>query len=220
MPVAPKPAAPPLTDWRNRMREYLLATPDHRPQSWRLGGTLMSPTAAMLEALDAEPSPAAVLIPVLDRDDGPAVLLTRRAAGLRHHAGQISFPGGRLEHAETDPLNAAIRETTEETGITARFIEPLGFLPDHLVLTGFRITPVVAHIRPGFTLKIDSREVADVFEVPLAFILDPANYQPVRRELRGFTVDALDLPFGDRLIWGATAGMLRTLRETLGAMGS
>jgi 8-oxo-dGTP pyrophosphatase MutT (NUDIX family) len=220
MPVAPKPAAPPLTDWRNRMREHLLAAPDHRPQSWRLGGALMSPTAAMLESLDAEPAPAAVLIPVVDRDDGPAVLLTRRAAGLRHHAGQISFPGGRFESAETDPLTAAIRETSEEIGITARFIEPLGFLPDHLVLTGFRITPVVAYIHPGFTLKIDSAEVAAVFEVPLAFILDPGNYQLVRRELHGFAVDALDLPYGDQLIWGATAGMLRTLRETLGAMGS
>jgi 8-oxo-dGTP pyrophosphatase MutT (NUDIX family) len=219
MPVAPPPAVP-LTDWRNRMREYLLTAPDHRPQSWRLGGTLTSPSAAMRASLGAEPSPAAVLIPVLEREGGPAILLTQRATGLRHHAGQISFPGGRLERAETDPLAAAIRETTEEIGITARFIEPLGFLPDHLVLTGFRITPVVAYVRPGYTLKVDSAEVAAVFEVPLSFILDPGNYQHVRRELRGFTLDAFDLRYGDQLIWGATAGMLRTLHDTLGAMGS
>jgi len=207
-------AALPL-DWRERLRARLLSVPDHRPEHWRVGGTMAPPTPVMRAALAREPYPAAVLVPLIDRSVGPTVLLTVRADALRQHAGQISFPGGRLEDADVDPLAAALRETTEETGIEARFVQPLGFLPDHLVLTGFRITPVVALVQPGFTLRPAPGEVSEIFEMPLQHLLHPGNYRSARRLLRGVEMEALDLLYGAHNIWGATAGMLGSLREQL-----
>ncbi len=176
---------------------------------------MATPTPAIQAALNREPYPAAVLIPLVDRAEQPTVLLTVRADALRQHAGQISFPGGRLDDADLDPLAAALRETTEETGIEARFVQPLGFLPDHLVLTGFRITPVVALVQPGFTLRPAPGEVAEIFEMPLVHLLHPGNYRSARRVLSGVELEALDLLYGAHNIWGATAGMLGCLREKL-----
>jgi 8-oxo-dGTP pyrophosphatase MutT (NUDIX family) len=204
-------------NWQQRLRAALSLVPDHRPESWRLGGTRLPPTPDMLAGLVNEPQPSAVLVPLVDRAAGPSILLTVRSAALRQHAGQISFPGGRLDARDSDPLATALRETYEEIGVAAEYIEPLGFLPDHLVLSGFRITPVVAWLRPGFVLRVDSAEVAEVFEVPLTHVLDMSNYQPVRRSLRGFEVETHDLPFGPHVIWGATAGMLHSLRELVQA---
>jgi 8-oxo-dGTP pyrophosphatase MutT (NUDIX family) len=204
-------------DWGQRLRAHLAPQPDHDRSRWRMGGTLAAPTPAMWASLTAEPKPAAVLVPLIDRQSGPTVLLTVRAPELRQHAGQISFPGGSLEATDADPLAAALRETREEIGVDASYIEPLGFLPDHLVLTGFRITPVVAVLRPGFELRIAGSEVAAVFEMPLAHVLDEANDRLVSRQLRGIEVQARDLQYGEHNIWGATAGMLLTLREQLWA---
>jgi 8-oxo-dGTP pyrophosphatase MutT (NUDIX family) len=198
-------------DWLPRLRNCLLPQPDHRLESWRLGGTTAPATAAMRESIGRPPLHAAVLVPVIQRGADSAVLLTRRAAQLRNHAGQISFPGGRLEAADSDPVAAALRETREEIGVESRFVEPLGFLPDHLVLTGFRITPVVALLHAGFELQVDRAEVDEVFEVPLAVIMNRDNYLQSQRQLRGFEVLTHDLPFGGHHIWGATAGMLLTL---------
>ncbi len=158
------------------------------------------------------PQPAAVLVPLVER---PAltVLLTQRASQMRNHAGQIAFPGGRIEPADSGPLAAALREAHEEIGLEASYIEVIGYLPDHVVMTGFRVTPVVAFVHTGFELRLDSHEVEDAFEVPLDYAFDPANHR-LRLRRSGFTGEEIpfsDIPFGERNIWGATAGMLLTL---------
>jgi 8-oxo-dGTP pyrophosphatase MutT (NUDIX family) len=138
---------------------------------------------------------------------------TAHAARLRSHAGQVSFPGGRIESADGSPRAAALREAREEIGLEERFVSVSGYLPDHIVMTGFRVTPVVAFVKPGFSLTPDLREVQDTFEVPLDYVFDFSNYR-VRRRRSGFTgeeVEFYDLPFAGRDIWGATAGILMTL---------
>jgi 8-oxo-dGTP pyrophosphatase MutT (NUDIX family) len=159
--------------------------------------------------------PAAVLVPLVERDTGLTVLLTQRAETLKDHAGQISFPGGRIEPEDADAWHAALREAYEEIGLRADFVEFAGYLPDHHVITGFRVTPVVGFVNPDYELRIAAAEVHDVFEVPLDFILDAANHTSRRRNFAGVTIDVHDIPYGDRNIWGATAGMLMTFRRML-----
>jgi 8-oxo-dGTP pyrophosphatase MutT (NUDIX family) len=161
--------------------------------------------------------PAAVLVPLVEREEGLTVLLTQRATTLKDHAGQISFPGGRIEPDDVDPWRAALREAYEEIGLSETFVEFAGYLPDHWVGTGFRVTPVVAFVNPGYDLRIATAEVHEVFEVPLEFILDAANHKARQRVLGGVTLEVYDIPYGDRNIWGATAGMLLTLRRVLQA---
>ena len=164
-----------------------------------------------------DPRPAAVLVPLVQRAE-LTVLLTQRATQLRNHAGQISFPGGRIEPHDAGPREAALREAHEEIGLESRITSrPLGYLPDHVVMTGFRVTPVVAFVAPGFELLLDSEEVENTFEVPVSFIFDPRNHR-LRLRRSGFTgeeVEFCDIPYGERNIWGATAGMLLTLRERM-----
>jgi 8-oxo-dGTP pyrophosphatase MutT (NUDIX family) len=158
--------------------------------------------------------PAAVLIPVVDHDE-PTVLLTLRASALSTHAGQIAFPGGRIDPGDTSPLDAALREAEEEIGLDRRHVEPLGYLDLYLSGTGFRIMPAVARVKPGFTLTVNDAEVADTFEVPLAFVMGPENHQRHSREWRGIMRTYYAMPFGERYIWGVTAGILRNLYERL-----
>jgi 8-oxo-dGTP pyrophosphatase MutT (NUDIX family) len=169
---------------------------------------------------DAVLTPAAVLFPIVLRQDGHTVLLTQRTAHLRDHAGQISFPGGRVEESDQSTLHTALRETEEEIGLAREHIEPIGYLPEYRTGTGFRVTPVVALVRPPFDLKIDPFEVAEVFEVPLAFLLDPVNHQRHSIHHRGALRQYFAMPYGDYFIWGATAGMIRSLTERLGLHGA
>ncbi|MGC1575358.1 MAG: CoA pyrophosphatase [Beijerinckiaceae bacterium] len=162
----------------------------------------------------ADPSairPAAVLIPVVARPEA-TLLLTERAAGLAVHAGQIAFPGGRLELGET-ALAAAMREAQEEIGLAPELVSPLGALDPYLTGTGFRVTPIVALVDPAFHLVPNPIEVAGVFEAPLGFLMDPANHQIHSRELRGHMRRFYAMPWEGHYIWGATAGMIRILYE-------
>jgi 8-oxo-dGTP pyrophosphatase MutT (NUDIX family) len=158
--------------------------------------------------------PAAVLIPVVDRSD-PTVLLTQRSPHLSSHAGQISFPGGKIDATDESPLDAALREAEEEVGLAREFVEPVGYLDLYGTAFGFRILPTVAKVKPGFTLKINESEVVDAFEVPLAFLMNPENHQIHTKEFRGLERSYYAMPFAERYIWGATAGILRVLYERI-----
>jgi 8-oxo-dGTP pyrophosphatase MutT (NUDIX family) len=160
-------------------------------------------------------TPASVLILVVDHAAGPAVLFTQRTAHLHDHAGQISFPGGRAEPGDDSAVATALRETYEEIGIEPARVEILGQLPEYLTRTGFRVTPVVGFVVPPFELAPDSFEVAEVFEVPLAFLLDPANHQQRSLVHDGITRYFWAMPYEGYYIWGATAGMLMNLYRCL-----
>ena len=156
-------------------------------------------------------SPAAVLVPLVEHASGLTVLLTRRTDHLKHHAGQVSFPGGRVEAHDRGPVDTALRETEEEIGLRRDRVEVAGYLDGYETGTGFHITPVVGFVQPGFTLKLDSFEVAEAFEVPLEFIFDPANHKRHSRMQNGRERRYFAMPYGDFYIWGATAGMLINL---------
>ena len=155
--------------------------------------------------------PAAVLIPVIGRLPGPTVLFTQRTAHLNDHAGQISFPGGRAEPGDADVIRTALREAHEEVGIDPRRVAVLGRIPPYITGTGFKVTPVVGWIEPPVDFRLDPFEVAEVFEVPLAFLLDPRNHRAETALLRDRMRTYYAMPFEERYIWGATAGMLMTL---------
>jgi 8-oxo-dGTP pyrophosphatase MutT (NUDIX family) len=160
-------------------------------------------------------TPAAVLVPIVERSPGLTVLLTQRTAHLAAHAGQISFPGGHIEPTDPDPVAAALREAEEEVGLPQGHVEPFGRLDTYITSTGFEITPVVAFVRAPYPMRPDPYEVAEVFEVPLAFVVDPANHHRRSREANGTTRTFFVLPYENRYIWGATAGMLVNLAEVL-----
>jgi 8-oxo-dGTP pyrophosphatase MutT (NUDIX family) len=170
-----------------------------------------------LPGREGEPRWAAVLVPIVNRPDGLEVLFTQRSADLLDHAGQISFPGGRVEAADTGAEVAALRETEEEIGLPRDRVTVLGRLADYETVTGYRVTPVVGWVEPPFPIVPDPVEVADVFEVPLAFLLEPANQQRHFRMLGEIRRDYFAIPFGERYIWGATAAMLMILDRTLRA---
>jgi 8-oxo-dGTP pyrophosphatase MutT (NUDIX family) len=158
--------------------------------------------------------PAAVLIPIVDRPE-PTVLLTQRSPNLSSHAGQISFPGGKIDATDASPLDAALREAEEEVGLNRTFVDPIGYLDLYGTAFGFRILPTVAKVKPGFKLTINESEVVDAFEVPLAFLMNPENHQIHSKEFRGMERSYYAMPFAERYIWGATAGILRVLYERI-----
>jgi 8-oxo-dGTP pyrophosphatase MutT (NUDIX family) len=200
-----------------RIRESLQRQPSSPEDDMQwLAGAPPELVSRMRSLLPARRVPAAVLVPLVEHAAGWTVLLTQRAETLKDHAGQISFPGGRVEGDE-DSWQAALRETQEEIGLSPGLVEFAGFLPDHVVITGFRVTPVVGFVNPDYQLRIAETEVHDVFEVPLDFILDAANHKLRRRALGDLSFDVHDIPYGERNIWGATAGMLMTLRRLLQA---
>ncbi len=200
---------------RQRLRECL-ASGRCPPDELRIGAYPKSATDQLRHLFPAQPTRAAVLVPLVDHRDEMTVLLTHRAADLVHHPGQIAFPGGRVEPQDTDEVAAALRETEEEIGLQREFVEVIGRLPDHFVITGYRVTPVVALVRPGFRLSLDPTEVSGAFEAPLRHLLDPGTHALRKRQIGDVEFEVYDLPWGGHNIWGATAGMLLTLRELLG----
>jgi 8-oxo-dGTP pyrophosphatase MutT (NUDIX family) len=172
---------------------------DLNPEMWRRAGVKAT-------------KPAAVLVPIIDRRE-PTVLLTLRTAELASHAGQVAFPGGKIDAADESPVAAALREAREETGLAPALIEPIGYLDLYLTFSGFRILPTVARVAPEFTLALNPREVTETFEVPLEFLMTPANHQRKTRDWNGLVRDYYAIPFESRYIWGITAGILRNLYE-------
>jgi len=160
-------------------------------------------------------TPAAVLVPIVLHKSEPTVLLTRRTDHLHHHPGQVSFPGGRVEAQDCSPVETALRETEEEISLRRGHIELLGCLPRYRTITGFEITPVVGLVTPPFELALDAFEVAEVFEVPLSFLLDTTNHQRHSVDVQGVRREYYAMPYGDYFIWGATAGMLVSLHRFL-----
>ncbi|MFL5067031.1 MAG: CoA pyrophosphatase, partial [Xanthobacteraceae bacterium] len=158
--------------------------------------------------------PAAVLVPIVEREE-PTVLLTQRATHLPDHAGQISFPGGKIESDDESPLAAALREAEEEIGLERRFVDPIGYLDLYMTTLGYRIVPTIARIEPGFRLNLNRSEVDDAFEVPLAFLMAEENHKLHSRQWQGMTRTVYAMPFGERYIWGVTAGILRNLYERI-----
>ena len=173
-------------------------------------------TDRMLQVIPREQPirPAAVLIPIVDHPE-PTVLLTQRSPNLADHAGQIAFPGGKIDATDASPRDAALREAEEEVGLDRGFVDSLGYLGVYGTSFGFRILPTVARVRPGFSLRINRAEVDDAFEVPLAFLMNPNNHQLHAREFRGVERTYYAMPFAERYIWGATAGILRVLYERI-----
>ncbi|MGO9933632.1 MAG: NUDIX hydrolase [Steroidobacteraceae bacterium] len=203
---------------KSHIRAALDASPStpEEDMHW-LAGAPPEVVARMRASLPARRTPAAVLVPLVEHPGGMTVLLTQRAATLKDHAGQISFPGGRIEPGDADAWHAALREAQEEIGLLPGLVEFAGYLPDHVVSSGFRVTPVVGFVKPEYQLRIAADEVHDVFEVPLDFILDAANHKTRQRQIGELTFEIHDIPYGDRNIWGATAGMLMTFRRRLQA---
>jgi 8-oxo-dGTP pyrophosphatase MutT (NUDIX family) len=199
------PRHPPLISepW---LRERFTPLRAHRPVTTGDGHTRWRPDQLRR---------AAVLVPVVSRHADLTVLLTRRTAHLHDHAGQISFPGGRAEPHDPDAAATALRETEEETGIGADRIEILGALPEYVTVTGYRVTPVVGLVRAPFELRPDDFEVAEVFEVPLPFLLNPANHQRNAVVAQGHRRHYYAMPYRGYYIWGATAGMLMNLHAYL-----
>jgi 8-oxo-dGTP pyrophosphatase MutT (NUDIX family) len=179
------------------------------PSDWDLNPEFKGDLAVM-----PPPRPAAVLVPVVLRPT-LTVLLTQRSHDLKTHAGQISFPGGRVEPEDKSVLDCALREAWEEIGLPAAHVEPVGYLDSYRTGTGFQIVPVVGLVRPDFTMALDAREVSDAFEVPLWFLMDSANHRKDSREWRGRLRFFYAMPYGERYIWGATAGMLKNMQQRL-----
>ena len=190
---------PALTD--HSITDFVRGDLDRDPAKWEQAGVTAS-------------RPAAVLVPVVDHAE-PGVLLTMRTSELPSHPGQIAFPGGKIDAADASPLAAALREADEEIGLDAALIEPIGYLDLYLTFSGFRILPVLARVIPNYELRINASEVADAFEVPLAFVMDEANHKRGSRDWKGITRHYYEMPFGERYIWGVTAGILRNLYEKI-----
>jgi 8-oxo-dGTP pyrophosphatase MutT (NUDIX family) len=156
--------------------------------------------------------PASVLVPVIDRSE-PTILLTQRTAELTSHAGQVAFPGGKIDPNDESPVAAALREAKEEVGLAPVLVEPIGYLDLYLTFSGFRILPTVARVKPDFALTLNPSEVTEAFEVPLAFLMNPANHQRKTRDWKGIEREYYAMPFENHYIWGITAGILRNLYE-------
>ena len=210
----------PITLTADGLRRLARARLAAEPSADALASLLARRGDHALDGLTIDPEtvaaarPAAVLAPIVPRPDGLTVLLTLRAAHLRSHSGQVAFPGGKIDFGET-PADTVLREAHEEIGLTPGMVEPLGWLDPYLTGTGFRVSTLVALIDPDFAPTLNPEEVADAFETPFAFLMDAANHQLQERQWRGRTRKFYAMPYGERYIWGVTAGILRNLYERL-----
>jgi 8-oxo-dGTP pyrophosphatase MutT (NUDIX family) len=212
--VRPRIADPSVDDLRRRLTRA--AHPLDRAPT--------DPAWNMAELADLIPAsreliPAAVLVPVIDRPSGPTVVLTLRTPDMTHHANQVSFPGGRIEASDRDAAHAAVREAQEEIGLEPSLVEPIGYLDRYATITGFIVTPTLAWVAPHATFAPDQREVAEAFEVPLSYLLDPAQRVMRSREFLGRARHYHVIEFESREIWGATAAMIVNLAERLARNG-
>jgi 8-oxo-dGTP pyrophosphatase MutT (NUDIX family) len=199
---------------RKRLRlDVPPALTDPTAQGIRRGDLDLDPTLWERAGVSAT-KPAAVLVPIVDRAQ-PTVLLTQRTAELASHAGQIAFPGGSIDPNDESPVAAALREAKEEVGLPPMLVEPIGYLDLYLTFSGFRILPTVARVKPDFSLTLNPSEVTEAFEVPLDFLMEPANHQRKTRDWKGIAREYYAIPFGQRYIWGITAGILRNLYERI-----
>ena len=196
-------------DFLARAKTRLLPEP---AAHWEYGDDDLNVKAQMIP-VGVKPQSAAVLVPIILREE-PMVMLTQRHAGLSKHAGQIAFPGGRIDQDET-PMQAALREADEEVGLASSFVHVLGYLPSYLTVTAYQVAPVVAVVKLGFVQKLQRDEVDDVFEVPLSFLMSSENCQRQSRDWQGVARHYYVFQFGDRHIWGATAGMIRSMHDQL-----
>jgi 8-oxo-dGTP pyrophosphatase MutT (NUDIX family) len=198
-----------VEEFRRRVAERL--APD---RGVAVGDHVFNPEIAdLLLAMDRRS--AAVLVPVVHREPEATLLFTERTHALRAHAGQVAFPGGRIDPEDASPEAAALREAWEEIGLDPAYVETLCRGPDYLTGSGYHVALVIAIVRPGFTLTLNPAEVADVFEVPLSFLMDPENHRRGTRYWNGAERNFFEMPFEGRHIWGITAGMLRILYERL-----
>jgi 8-oxo-dGTP pyrophosphatase MutT (NUDIX family) len=199
------------SDLRSRiLQRFERSQPQHELADWRLLGMDAERVRRMQKHFPANPVAAAVLVPLVDRPEGLTVLLTQRASQLAKHAAQISFPGGRLEDSDADVASAALREAQEEIGLDPSHVSVFGYLPDHLVISGFRVTPVLSLVTPPFSLTLNPAEVAEVFEVPVSHVFDRGNHKARLRRVGDEDMLLYDIPWQGHSIWGATAGMLLT----------
>jgi 8-oxo-dGTP pyrophosphatase MutT (NUDIX family) len=192
------------------LRRFEGSQPRHELADWRMLGIDAERTRRMQRHFPVNPAPAAVLVALVDRPGGLTVLLTQRASQLANHAAQISFPGGRLEESDPDIASAAVREAQEEIGLDPARVRVFGYLPDHLVISGFRVTPVLSLVTPPFEIVPNPAEVAEVFEVPVSHLFDRNNHKARLRRVGDEDLLLFDIPFEGHSIWGATAGMLLT----------
>lgn len=193
------------------LRRFAGSLPQHEVTDWRVLGFDAERSRRLQRHLPANPTPAAVLVAFVDRPEGLTLLFTERASQLSKHAAQVSFPGGRLDDSDADIASAALREAQEEIALDPARVAVFGYLPDHLVITGYRVTPVLALVTPPIDLVPNPDEVADAFEVPVTFFFDKANHKARLRRVGDEDVLLFDFPWQQRSIWGATAGMLLTL---------
>lgn len=201
-------------DWTDILRDRL-AVAEREKRRLETGDHVLNPDLPAYARWEGPPRDAAVLIGILQRGEGPSVVLTQRTGHLKSHAGQVAFPGGKIDPTDNGPVEAALREADEEIGLSPSQVEPLGNLAPYLTGSGYRVVPVIGAIRDAEPFHPNPDEVEDVFEVPLNFLMDPANHQKLSREWQGKRRYFYAMPFGERYIWGVTAGIIRSFYETV-----
>ncbi len=201
-------------DWAKNLRTRLADAERYQNPS-ETGDHVLNPELGPYARWDGPPRDAAVLIGILERAGEPSVVLTQRTGHLKSHAGQVAFPGGKIDATDNGPVEAALREADEEIGLSPNDVEPLGNLAPYLTGSGYRVVPVIGAIRDTSPFRPNPDEVEDVFEVPLNFLMDPANHQKMSREWQGKRRYFYAMPFGERYIWGVTAGIIRSFYETV-----